>query len=80
MKSVRVRYFAALRESAGRAEEDVQTNARTLDELYKELQIRHGFSLRSDQVKASRNLTVGGLERTFQDGDSLVFLPPVAGG
>ena len=80
MKTVTVRYFAALREAAGTPEEHVETYASSLGDLYGELRDRHGFKLEAGQIKASRNLDWTPLDAPVSDGDSVVFIPPVAGG
>ncbi len=80
MKAVRVRYFATFRETAGVGEEPWQTDAGTLAELYSELSLRHGFKLRTGELKAAVNLHLTDLSCQFSDGDEIVFIPPVAGG
>jgi molybdopterin-guanine dinucleotide biosynthesis protein A len=44
-RTLRVQYFALLRDQAGRAEESLSTTATTASELYAELAARHGFTL-----------------------------------
>jgi sulfur-carrier protein len=80
VKNVRVRYFAAFREAAGVDEERLQTDALTLEDLYAELRIRHGFQLQPSMLSAARNLELTQLSSNLMDGDDVVFLPPVAGG
>ena len=75
-----MRFFAALREAAGTSEAEVSTSTSTLGELYGELQERFGFPLEPRQIKVSRNLQMAALSDPFSEGDSVVFLPPVAGG
>ena len=80
MKHVTVAYFASLREAAKTSQEDVETASETLAGLFHELGDRYGFKLRPENVKASLNLRWAGLDEGFSDGDSVVFIPPVAGG
>jgi molybdopterin converting factor small subunit len=80
LKTVTVRYFAALRESAGTGEEQVWTSAANLEQLYEELRTKYAFRLGANQIMASRNLSIVDLSTEVADGDQLVFLPPVAGG
>lgn len=78
--NIEVRYFAALREAAGKSSEQVITSSSNLEALYRELQARHSFPLQPGQLKASRNGQWVGLGAAVQEGDSIVFIPPVAGG
>jgi len=80
LKRVHVRYFAAFREAAGIGGELVETSASTLSDLYSELKGRHGFSLSSSQLKVSKGLEIVDLSGPVEDGDEIVFIPPVAGG
>lgn len=80
MKTVRVRYFATLREQAGRDRETVSTGAASLGDLYAELAARHGFGLGPSNIKASLNLEWVPLGHALSEGDEVVFMPPVAGG
>lgn len=79
-RTVRVQYFALLREQAGRSEETISTSARTPAELYAELQQRHGFTLPTEMLKVAVNTEFGDWSQPLQSGDALVFIPPVAGG
>ena len=80
MKSVRVQYFAILREERGQARETVSTGANTAGELYEELGSRHGFTLPAERLRAAVNDEFAPWTAALRDGDTLVFLPPVAGG
>ena len=79
MLSIKVRYFAMLKEQKGCAEEVVQCAADTTAEmLYTTLfpthataQLRVGFAVNLLQVDGST---------TLKDGDELAFLPPLGGG
>ena len=80
-KTVRVRYFAILREQRGLDEERIATEAATAGELYEELRRRHPVlaSGRQASGRDQRRVRAMGLPRC-SDGDALVFIPPVAGG
>jgi len=80
VRRVRVQYFAVLREEAGRAQEEVQTSAATLGDLYDELRTRHGFGLPRERMKVVVNEEFDAWSRPVREGDSIVFIPPVAGG
>lgn len=79
-RSLRVQYFALLREQAGRSEETLDTAARTPAELYDELQRRYGLTLPVAMLKVAVNGEFGDWSQPLQAGDSVVFIPPVAGG
>ena len=79
-KTVRVQYYAILREQAGRSEETLDTSAGTPAELYAELRQRHPFQLTSAQLKVALNSEFSDWQTTLKHGDTVVFIPPVAGG
>jgi len=78
--NVKVRYFAALREQRGLADEEIGTDAQTPEGLYRELSSAHNFTLPLSIVKAAVNGEFAPMDRVLQTGDEVVFLPPVAGG
>ena len=80
MPRLRLRYFASLRECAGRAEETVDTRAATPAELYAELAGRHHFLLNRLQLQVAVNSSFADWDRKLNDDDEVVFIPPVAGG
>ena len=79
-KRIKVQYYALLREQAGRSEEALETTARTPRELYEELKARHPFSLAPEMLRVAVNAEFGEWTHVLADGDSVVFIPPVAGG
>jgi molybdopterin synthase sulfur carrier subunit len=80
MKSVKVRYFALLREERGLADETLDTSAYTLLDLYDELKATHGFALPASQLRVAVRDQFVSFETPLQDQDEIVFVPPVAGG
>jgi molybdenum cofactor guanylyltransferase len=79
-RTLRVQYYAVLREQAGRSEETVDTSAATPAELYAELQRRHKFQLAPSQLKVALNSEFSDWHAPLRHGDAIVFIPPVAGG
>jgi molybdopterin-guanine dinucleotide biosynthesis protein A len=77
---VRVQYFALFREQAGRSEEFLSTTATTPAALYAELQARYPFTLAPEQLKVAINTDFRDWSAALADGDTVVFIPPVAGG
>ncbi len=80
MKRVRVDYYAYFRERRGLSTEDVSTNAATLADLYFDLAERHGFRLPASVVKAIVGDEFAPMGSLIEDGTTVVFVPPVAGG
>lgn len=79
-RTIRVQYYALLREQAGRNEERLTTAATTPAELYAELSRRYPFSLAREQLKVAVNSEFADWAAPLKDDDSIVFIPPVAGG
>lgn len=79
-KTLRVQYFALLREQAGRSEETLESTADTPAMLYRELQSRHPFRLQKEQLRVAVNTEFSDWHAPLKAGDTVVFIPPVAGG
>jgi molybdopterin-guanine dinucleotide biosynthesis protein A len=78
--TLRVQYYAVLREQAGRSEETLDTTATTPADLYAELRTRHPFELAPNQLKVAINADFSEWHARLSHGDTVVFIPPVAGG
>jgi molybdopterin converting factor small subunit len=76
---IQVEYFAVLREHVGRGAEVCDTAARTIGDLYRELDARHGFPA-VGRLKVAVNDEFRDWDTLLADGDHVVFIPPVAGG
>jgi molybdopterin converting factor subunit 1 len=79
-KRIKVQYYAILREQAGRSDETLVTEARTPRDLFDELKSRYPFSLAPEMLRVAVNSEFGEWTHPLADGDSVVFIPPVAGG
>ncbi len=79
MKKIHIEYFAILREHVGRDSEDIDTQAATVDALYRELDARHAFP-DIGRLKVAINDEFADFTMPLSDGDRVVFIPPVAGG
>ena len=77
---IRIQYYALFREQAGRSEEMLDTNASTPGELYTELQSRYPFQLAPSQLKVAVNTDFRDWNSPLSAGDTVVLIPPVAGG
>lgn len=80
MKTLHIEYYALLREQAGTRQQTLQSDAHTPAELYGQLSGEHGFSLSTEQLRAVVNEEFVNWDRQLNDGDRVVFIPPVAGG
>ncbi len=76
---IRIEYFAILREHVGKSAEEVQTESRTAAGLFEELAERYAFP-QMNHMKVAINEEFGDWNDAIADGDSIAFIPPVAGG
>jgi len=79
-RTLHVQYFAVLREQAGRSAESLESAAASPAELYDELRARHGLALPRSLLRVAVNEEFADWEQPLEDGDRVVFIPPVAGG
>jgi len=77
---VRLEYFALLREQRGLGAETVETGAATARDLYRELASTYGFTLGVERVRVAINNEFASWDRPLAANDTVVFIPPVAGG
>lgn len=77
---VLIQYYALLREQRGLDQESLETVADTPSALYQSLAEQHGFTLKPNSLKVAVNDDFATWDTTLRDGDSVVFIPPVAGG
>lgn len=80
LKTLKIQYFALFREQAGRGEETLESTADTPARLYAELQRRHPFKLQKEQLRVAVNAEFCDWQVSLNSGDTVVFIPPVAGG
>jgi len=78
-KTIRLEYFAVLREHAGKSSEALTTVAATPQELYAEVSSRYGFPELAS-LKVAINDEFSDMNALLSEGDAVVFIPPVAGG
>ncbi|MCM2348827.1 MAG: molybdopterin converting factor subunit 1 [Bacteriovoracaceae bacterium] len=78
---IKVRYFASLREKAGKSQEEmtIQTG-KDLSDLYRALRLKYDFSLAENEIKYSVNNEYVEPNIPINENDVIVFIPPVAGG
>ena len=77
---VTVRYFAAFREAAGRETETFETRAGTPRALFTECQARHDELQVWESSLVAINDEMAEWDSDIDEGDEVLFFPPVAGG
>ena len=77
--SVTVLYFAALRDAAGVAREEVPTPS-DLAALYAALRARHGFPFARDSLRVAVDGEFRDWAYPLVDDSEIAFIPPVSGG
>ena len=77
--TVTVLYFAALRDAAGCASEELATPA-DLATLYAGLRARHGFSFEARALRVAVDGEFRDWGHPLSDGAEVAFIPPVSGG
>ena len=80
VKRVQICYFAILRELRGISEESIDTSAKNAEQLYDELAVTHNFTLNKELIKVAINDDFVPWNTTLNPNDTVVFIPPVAGG
>lgn len=81
--TVRILYFAGLRDALGLAEETLELPAgvRTVAALAEHLARRHrAYAERRKHVRIARNEAFAADDEALADGDVVALIPPVAGG
>lgn len=78
---ITVLYFASLADKAqqGQQQLDLADNL-SLSELYTQLKQQHGFELDNSKVRVAINDEFASWDDAIKDGDTIAFIPPVAGG
>lgn len=79
---IKVRLFAALRESAGRSDLAVELpEGATAEDAFRQLAAQHpALGSRRAHLQAAVNRRYSPFDAPLADGDELVFIPPVSGG
>lgn len=77
-----MRFFASLREAAGRSEVDLELPGEaTPEQAWQALAAQHpGLAPRRGSLSAAINRRYAPFDAPLADGDELVFVPPVSGG
>jgi sulfur-carrier protein len=83
LSTLRILYFAGLRDTLGLAEESIllPPEVRTVGEVCALLAARHReYAVRRGHVRVARNERFVSDDERVDDGDVIALIPPVAGG
>lgn len=80
LKTIQLRYFAQLREIAQKDAESIQSESCTPAGLYEEIKQRYQFPYKQKNLMVAINDDFSTWDHFLQEGDEVVFIPPVAGG
>lgn len=76
--SIKVRYFASLKEFVGRSEDELAfINISCVDDVWKQANKAHSLP---DNILAAVNMEYVAFDSPVNDGDEVAFFPPVTGG
>ena len=79
-RRIHIQFYEIQREQAGCSLLEVTTAAANPRELYRELESSHHLTLPSTIVQVAINARYATMDTPLQEGDRVVFIPPVAGG
>jgi molybdopterin converting factor subunit 1 len=77
---ISILYFAKLKSERGLSYEELEIDCRTVGELYTQLSKEHGLETPSSHVKTAVNDEFCDPETQLKNGDTVAFMPPMAGG
>lgn len=77
---IKVIYFASLRDATQKTEETINTDAKTIDELFDSLNSSYSFTLKKSDLRVAINEEYKDFSSEINLNDTIVFIPPVAGG
>lgn len=77
---IKLKYFAAMREACGKSEEILDTAAQTAQELFTEVGLLYPINLDANSLKVAVNEEYVDFSSRLNENDTVVFIPPVAGG
>ena len=78
--SIKVKYFASLREKAQKNDEEILENFKNSYDLYNALKEKYQFTLAVEELKVAINGEYKSFDTLIVAGDVVTFIPPVAGG
>ena len=79
-KKIVLHFYASLREEARCSSVEVNTEASNMTELFLEMNARFNFSIDQKNMRFAKNHQLVERGALVNDGDQIVFIPPVSGG
>ena len=80
MNTYHLQYFSLLGDFTKKSSETLTSKASTPSELYAEIEALYSFSHGKDNFRVAINDEFSEWDSVLNDGDKIVFIPPVAGG
>ena len=81
MIHIEVQYYANFKDERGLDQETLSfPQVLSAQELYNDLRQQYSFHLKSSKCRVAINDDFVAWERPLEDGDRVVFIPPVGGG
>ena len=77
---VKIKYFAAMREATGKSSETMETQAITPLELLNDINDKYQLNFDEHNLKVAINEEYVSFTNSLSELDTIVFIPPVAGG
>jgi len=77
---VNIKYFAAMRECCGKSQEILETDASNPQQLFEQICGVYPITLALDTLKVAVNEEYVDFDTPLSEMDTVVFIPPVAGG
>lgn len=77
---IALEYYAILREMAGRNTEELELVVSTPADVYTHLAAKYGFHISQARLRVAVNDSFVDWQHQLEEGDRIVFIPPVAGG
>jgi molybdopterin converting factor small subunit len=77
---IKVQYFASLRDCTQKAQEVIETQAKTINELYLEVNAKYQFPIDQEYLRVAQNDCYVQNSSVLADLDVIVFIPPLSGG
>ena len=79
-KKIQLLYFASIRQKTILSEETIETHAQTILELWYNIKEKYQLTLDDKLIRFAVNEEYQNMNYQLKDNDSIVFIPPVAGG
>jgi len=80
MITIKVKYFASLRDTTNTSEEVFKTDAITIDNLHTQLNDKYHFPIDRRYLRVSQNGQYVEGHAKLQNNDTIMLIPPLSGG